>query len=371
LEAVTPKRGRGRPKKGSVPVSREKVVKQQSVIMPSEDTFLGSRAEETVLAPRKRGVPKKFLEAFESAHKKINKSTVVAPKKRGRPKKVVDTVKPGLKTPKLNKLNSSNESIDSQPDAKKLKADLSDENILDESGAKTTEPLKKVRKISTSKTLKEESKSSKKNELKSAENNLKSTKNDSKSTKKEEQSWSEDDEEWVLNKTEKTTIAEMTEFLRNTNLNFIPAPFTKGDGNCFYRAVVEQVIMHNIKDKPLNHKAMRREVTTHIKKLPADVQQTMIDVVFNGKPRALPDFAYYHRKPDKWVDDKGILVLATAYYLNRTIHIYSYPQDDSREFGLTVQEGGEGSKDLKPINIFFDNQHYQSLKPTKPTESAT
>ena len=67
--------------------------------------------------------------------------------------------------------------------------------------------------------------------FKSAENNLKSTKNDSKSTKKEEQSWSEDDEEWVLNKTEKTTIAEMTEFLRNTNLNFIPAPFTKGEYN--------------------------------------------------------------------------------------------------------------------------------------------
>ena len=159
MEAVTPKRGRGRPKKGSVPVSRDKVVKKQSVIMP---------AEETVLAPRKRGVPKKFLEAFEPAHKKMNKSTVVAPKKRGRPKKVVDTVEPDLKTPKLNKLNSSNESIDSQPDAKKQKADLSDENILDESGAKTTEPLKKVRKISTSKTLKEESKSSKKNELKGA-----------------------------------------------------------------------------------------------------------------------------------------------------------------------------------------------------------
>ena len=88
----------------------------------------------------------------------------------------------------------------------------------------------------------------------------------------------------------------------------------------------------------------------------------MINVVFVGKKRGLADLATRQRKDGQWVDNTGVMVLATALYLARNIHIYSYGSSHS-DFSLTKIEGGEGADDRPPITIFFHDRHYQTLKP--------
>ena len=97
--------------------------------------------------------------------------------------------------------------------------------------------------------------------------------------------------------------------------------------------------------------------------MPEDIQKNMIDVVFVGKKRGLADLATRQRKDGQWVDNTGVMVLATALYLGRNIHLYSYGAKES-EFSLTKIDGGEGADDLTPITIFFYDRHYQTLRPT-------
>ena len=69
------------------------------------------------------------------------------------------------------------------------------------------------------------------------------------------------------------------------------------------------------------------------------MKKDTIDVVFLGKPRGLSDLAHRQRKPGQWVgaavvvtevpwfdlyiqvDNMGVMVLATAHYLKRNIHL--------------------------------------------------
>merc|ERR1712096_227557 len=75
---------------------------------------------------------------------------------------------------------------------------------------------------------------------------------------------SEENEE--LTENEIQYIAEIDQFMKETNLKLEPKPATKGDGNCWYRAAACQVILHDIPNKPRNHKSMRLEVSNHLKK---------------------------------------------------------------------------------------------------------
>ena len=90
----------------------------------------------------------------------------------------------------------------------------------------------------------------------------------------------------------------------------------------------------------------------------------MIDVVFLGKKRGLSDLASRQRKDGQWVDNTGVMVLSTALYLSRNIHLYSYASTTTNEVSLTKIDGGEKASDAPPITIFFYDRHYQTLRPT-------
>ena len=90
----------------------------------------------------------------------------------------------------------------------------------------------------------------------------------------------------------------------------------------------------------------------------------MIDVVFLGKKRGLADLASRQRKDGQWVDNTGVMVLATALYLGRNIHLYSYASTTTNEVSLTKIDGGEKASGSLPITIFFYDRHYQTLRPT-------
>ena len=180
----------------------------------------------------------------------------------------------------------------------------------------------------------------------------------------------ESKEEVILCKEDKQEIKKMEEFLVKANLNLVPYPYTKGDGNCWFRAMADQVVLLNIEDKPRNHKEMRQAVADFLKDLPVDVKKNTIEVVFLGKPRGLSDLAHRQRKLGQFVDDKGVMVLATALYLRRNINIFAYPADNSRDYNVTSIEGGVDADKLPSVNVFFDRNHYQSLKSTMSSSQA-
>jgi len=165
-------------------------------------------------------------------------------------------------------------------------------------------------------------------------------------------------------------LEEIAKFMEATDLGLVPDPPTKGDGNCWYRAAAEQVIVHSIPRVPKEHLKLRKAISDHLKNLPKQVKEDTINVVFLGKPRGLSDLAHRQRKPGQWVDNMGVMVMATAHYLRRNIHLIGYDppgHPTERGYSLTVIEG-EGGENHAPLTIFYHDSHYQMLRPIKPTK---
>ena len=59
------------------------------------------------------------------------------------------------------------------------------------------------------------------------------------------------------------------------------------------------------------------------------------------------------------MDDSGVMVMATALFLERDVEVYS-----GREGGgttITRIEGGEGAGGKQPLTVFYFRKHYQSV----------
>ena len=92
------------------------------------------------------------------------------------------------------------------------------------------------------------------------------------------------------------------------------------------------------------------------------MRQNTISVLFNGKSRGLSDLASRQRKDGQWVDNGGVMVLATALYLQRDILVYSQTSADTEELSVTRIEG-RGDASEQPLTVFFISRHYQGLRP--------
>ena len=159
--------------------------------------------------------------------------------------------------------------------------------------------------------------------------------------------------------------------MKETGLNLKAFPPTKGDGNCWFRAVSDQVVIQNIPNKAKNHRALRLEVCDHVKMLPENIREPTIAIVFNGKKRGLNEMVARQRKAGQWVDNSGIMVMTTAHYLARNIHLYSYrseTRDNTRPYSLTKIEAGPGAESYPPVTVFFYDKHYQTLQPDTPKQ---
>merc|ERR1711971_406687 len=165
---------------------------------------------------------------------------------------------------------------------------------------------------------------------------------------------------------QKKLMAELRQFFKDNNIQLKPRAPTRGDGNCFFRSVADQIILHKISDKPTTHRELRLAVCNHIKDLPKDVLQSTVDIIYKGKRRGLADLAHRQRKLGQFVDDYGIMVMSTALFLNRDIEVYSAHASGNQGHSVTKIDGGEGADKLPPLTIFYfkDYQHYQTVGTT-------
>ena len=70
--------------------------------------------------------------------------------------------------------------------------------------------------------------------------------------------------EQVLSSGEADYIKYIEDLMTANNLALTPSPPTKGDGNCWFRALADQVEFHNIPHKARNFKSLRLEVRSSI-----------------------------------------------------------------------------------------------------------
>ena len=133
---------------------------------------------------------------------------------------------------------------------------------------------------------------------------------------------------------------------------------TKGDGNCWYRACADQVVLHNLPDLPRDHRALRQLVTSRIRSLPQ--YGGWLANYFGGDVEAFDQFLHHHSQNGVWTDASGILCQATALILKRPIAVIG----TNNENGFFILESVPGSEGLPALTIgHYYEQHYQSLAP--------
>ena len=93
---------------------------------------------------------------------------------------------------------------------------------------------------------------------------------------------------------------------------------TLNDGNCWYDAAADQVLLHNITDKPHQHEELRREVCQALRHLPQ--ADTWRENFFSNSRKKFSLFIKRHSKSGTWTDNLGILCQATALYLGKAQH---------------------------------------------------
>ena len=146
---------------------------------------------------------------------------------------------------------------------------------------------------------------------------------------------------------QKEMVADLRQFFLDNKLELKPR---------------DQIVLHEIPDKPSTHRSLRLAVSNFLKDLPDEVKNNTVDIIFNGKRRGLADLAYRQRKLGQLVDDNGVMVMATSLYMGRDIDVYS-AREDGRGCSVTKIDGGEGAGDKEPLTIYYfdDCQHYQSI----------
>ena len=135
---------------------------------------------------------------------------------------------------------------------------------------------------------------------------------------------------------------------------------TKGDGNCWYRACADQVVLHNLPDLPRDHRALRLLITSRIRSLPQ--YDGWLANHFGGNVEAFDQFLHRHSQNGVWTDAYGILCQATALILKRPIAVIGTNNENPR--GFFILESVPGSEELPVLTIgHYYEQHYQSLAP--------
>ena len=100
-----------------------------------------------------------------------------------------------------------------------------------------------------------------------------------------------------------------------------------------------------------------------MKELPMDIFNNIVNTVFKGKPRGLRNLAFRQAVDGQWIDDNGVVALATALLLQRNVAIYSFPPPNSGDTAAkTIVEGGASAVNFQPLTIFFHGHHYQALQ---------
>jgi len=147
--------------------------------------------------------------------------------------------------------------------------------------------------------------------------------------------------------------------IREHNLNLVPREATRNDGNCWYDAIADQIVLHEVPDKPTNHVDLRRAVCEAIPKLPQ--AKEWVQNLF-GNEDTFTEFLDEHRVSGIWTDSLGIMCQATALYVGRNIHIVG-TANIGQGFAFTKLESVEEAENFPPFTVgYYQDRHYQSLQ---------
>ena len=69
--------------------------------------------------------------------------------------------------------------------------------------------------------------------------------------------------------------------------------------------------------KPTEHGQLRRAVAAHVRHLPAATRQRLEQEVFQGRKRGLANLAWRQQEAGVYLDDWGVMAIATAAFLQR------------------------------------------------------
>ena len=126
--------------------------------------------------------------------------------------------------------------------------------------------------------------------------------------------------------------------------------------------------MADMANKPRTHEGLRKAVADHVKRLPSETKDTIVANLFHGKMKGLMDLASRQRKDGQWVDNGGVMGLATADFLGRNIEIYGFQVEGSgRDYAFSRLEPSDRERrreadSLQPLTVFLSHLHYQSLQ---------
>jgi len=147
--------------------------------------------------------------------------------------------------------------------------------------------------------------------------------------------------------------------IREHNLNLVPREATRNDGNCWYDAIADQIVLHDVPDKPTNHVDLRQAVCDAIPKLPQ--AKEWIQNLFGDEATFL-DFLEEHKTTGIWTDSLGIMCQATALFVGRNVHIVG-TANIGQGFAFTKLESVEEAEDFPPFTVgYYQDRHYQSLQ---------
>jgi len=147
--------------------------------------------------------------------------------------------------------------------------------------------------------------------------------------------------------------------IREHGLNLIPREATRNDGNCWYDAIADQILLHEVHDKPNNHLDLRLAVCDALPQLPQ--AKDWVQNLF-GDEKTFDEFIEEHRQPGVWTDGLGIMCQATALYVGRIIHIVG-TANIGQGFAFTKLESTEEADSFPPFTVgYYQDRHYQSLQ---------
>ena len=153
----------------------------------------------------------------------------------------------------------------------------------------------------------------------------------------------------------------LLEHIERAGLDLTPRAETSSDGNCWYDAIADQIVLHNVPDLPTNHKDLRKAVVDSIPNLP---QFKEWEEILKGQDDNMESFMKRHAQLGTWTDDNGFMVQATVLYIGRPVHIVGTSNiGGENNMGYTVMETRHGSNTMKPFTVgYIDGNHYQSLQ---------
>ena len=152
-------------------------------------------------------------------------------------------------------------------------------------------------------------------------------------------------------------VDSLKQHIKQHRLGLIFRDCTRGDGNCWYRVCVDQVVLHNLAGLPTDHRALRLLIISRIRSLPQ--YEGWLLNHFGGNEADFNQFLNYHSQDGIWTDDCGFMCQATALILQHRIMVVG-TNNDGGYFMLESVPGSEKSA-VFTIGYYYDARHYQSL----------